>query len=90
MVIALAGNSNKRVPHELRGYDSRSVGWRSDRGALVCAAMSADETLQQSDLLKELKALVARCDGAEGVQPDGSNMQTITAHAAIAKAEGHE
>lgn len=40
------------------------------------------------DLLKALKELVARCDGAEGVRADGSNIQTIQAHAAIAKAEG--
>jgi hypothetical protein len=31
----------------------------------------------------ELRALVTRCDGAEGVQPDGSNMDTSSAHAAL-------
>lgn len=40
------------------------------------------------DLLRELKALVERCDGEEGIQPDGSNMDTLAAHAAIRKAEG--
>lgn len=40
------------------------------------------------DLLAALKELVIRCDGEEGVTEDGSNIQTIQAHAAIAKAEG--
>lgn len=40
------------------------------------------------DLLAALKELVARCDGEEGVGADGSNIQTIAAHAAIKKAEG--
>lgn len=30
-----------------------------------------------------LRALVTRCDGAEGLQDDGSNMSTIAAHAAL-------
>jgi len=40
------------------------------------------------DLLDALKDLVARCDGDEGVRPDGSNIQTMAAHAAILRAEG--
>lgn len=40
------------------------------------------------ELLAALKELVARCDGEEGVGADGSNIQTIAAHAAIKKAEG--
>ena len=42
------------------------------------------------ELLAALKELVERCDGPEGVRPDGSNIQTIRAHAAIAKAEGEQ
>jgi len=40
------------------------------------------------DLLAALQELVARCDGEEGIRKDGSNIQTMQAHAAIAKAEG--
>ena len=39
------------------------------------------------DLLAALQNLVNRCDGAEGVRADGSNIQTIRAHAVLAKAE---
>jgi hypothetical protein len=39
-------------------------------------------------LLKELRALVLRCDGAEGVRADGSNIDTCAAWAAIRLAEG--
>ena len=38
------------------------------------------------DLLAALKELVSRCDGEEGIVRDGSNIQTIKAHAAIKKA----
>lgn len=41
-------------------------------------------------LLAELVALVVRCDGAEGVRADGSNIDTSAAHAAIYKALGVE
>jgi len=39
------------------------------------------------DLLEALRDLVARCDGSEGVRADGSNIETLAAHLAIAKAE---
>lgn len=38
---------------------------------------------RQNDLYAALRELVTRCDGAEGVQPDGSNMDTTDAHAAL-------
>ena len=41
------------------------------------------------DLLTALQDLVERCDGAEGVRADGSNIQTMRAHAAIEKATGN-
>lgn len=31
---------------------------------------------------------LSRCDGREGERADGSNIQTMQAHAAIAKAKG--
>ena len=39
-------------------------------------------------LLLELQKLIERCDGEEGIQPDGSNMETSLAHAAIKLALG--
>lgn len=36
-----------------------------------------------ADLERELSALVLRCDGPEGVRADGSNIQTISAHALL-------
>lgn len=41
------------------------------------------------ELLDALRELVARCDGLEGVRADGSNIQTMRAHAALEKAEPH-
>lgn len=37
------------------------------------------------ELVEALKELVARCDGAEGVRADGSNIQTHNAHALLTK-----
>lgn len=57
----------------------------------VCSVASLAEArliAAAPDLLAALKELVARCDGEEGVGADGSNIQTIAAHAAIKKAEG--
>lgn len=36
------------------------------------------------ELLEALRELVERCDGDEGVRADGSNIQTMRAHAVIA------
>jgi hypothetical protein len=47
----------------------------------------APKRVMPADMLAAaLKALVVRCDGAEGVQSDGSNMDTSAAHAALKKA----
>jgi len=37
----------------------------------------------QNELFAALKELVDRCDGPEGVRADGSNIQTMRAHAAL-------
>ena len=58
-----------------------NIAKREQHGRLIAAA---------PELLEALKKLVYRCDGSEGVQPDGSNMCTLEAHAAIRKAEGNE
>jgi len=34
-------------------------------------------------LFEALKELVLRCDGADGVRADGSNIDTLAAHAAL-------
>jgi hypothetical protein len=39
------------------------------------------------ELLAALEELVQRCDGPEGVRADGSNIQTIAAHALLAKVQ---
>ena len=41
-----------------------------------------------AELLAALEELVLRCDGAEGVRSDGSNIQTMRAHAVLARAKG--
>lgn len=46
------------------------------------AAAHADPT---AELIAALQDLVTRCDGDEGVRADGSNIQTIRAHAVLAK-----
>lgn len=40
------------------------------------------------ELLEALRELVTRCDGEPGVRADGSNIDTMQAHAALDKAEG--
>ena len=54
-------------------------------GALLKYEMMAENA---REVLESLEDLVERCDGAEGVRSDGSNIQTIRAHAAIEKARG--
>jgi hypothetical protein len=38
--------------------------------------------------IEALRDLVERCDGEEGVRPDGSNISTYRAHAELSKSEG--
>jgi len=45
---------------------------------------------QELELYTALDELVMRCDGEEGVRADGSNIQTIRAHAVLAKIEEKE
>lgn len=53
-------------------------------GVVIFLAMTR-VTLQKENakLHKALRDLVDRCDGTEGVQQDGSNMDTYSAHAAL-------
>jgi len=48
--------------------------------------VAADE--RERVLLEALHELVKRCDGEEGVRADGSNIQTIAAHAALERVRG--
>ena len=45
----------------------------------------ADLIAAAPELQAELESLVARCDGEEGVRADGSNIQTVSAHALLAR-----
>ena len=40
------------------------------------------------EMAEALADLVERCDGEEGIRADGSNIQTMRAHAVLAKAKG--
>jgi hypothetical protein len=62
---------------------------RSRQLVADCCSTEADARLIAAapDLLAALIDLTTRCDGEEGVRADGSNIQTMRAHAAIAKAE---
>lgn len=74
---------------------------RPTNGALlrdeIATLYSCDDDPEQSananliaaapELLVALRDLVARCDGHAGVLADGSNIDTLAAHVAIAKAE---
>lgn len=41
-------------------------------------------------VIDALIELVKRCDGSEGVRADGSNIDTLAAHMALAKAKGED
>lgn len=71
-------------PNGSSGYEMR------DPTRFVHKANYADARLIAAapDLLEALRDLVARCDGPEGVRADGSNIETLAAHVAIAKAAG--
>jgi hypothetical protein len=59
--------------------------------ATACIEVTPIDTRNSlNELLAALRELVERCDGEEGVRADGSNIQTMAAHAAIEKAEGKE
>lgn len=57
----------------------------SDHGSSDAAASRVAHLNGSSDgdLRKALQNLVIRCDGAEGVREDGSNIDTMEAHAAL-------
>lgn len=60
-------------------------------GASVAVAYDAADgpmLAAAPELYAALRDLVARCDGEEGIRADGSNIETMRAHAALAKADG--
>ena len=61
----------------------------SAQDMMARAVSDAQEILRLRDQNRELTAaleeLVRRCDGDEGVRADGSNIQTMRAHAILAK-----
>lgn len=46
-------------------------------------AVASTLATENAALREALEDLVSRCDGAEGVRADGSNIQTMRAHAAL-------
>lgn len=58
--------------------------------AFANAALIADAPrlyAENAELVEALRELVERCDGVEGVRGDGSNIQTMRAHALLARIE---
>lgn len=52
------------------------------------ASANARPIAAAPDLYEALRELVSRCDGDAGVRADGSNIETMQAHAALDKVEG--
>lgn len=100
LVIVSGHDTNKETTVEMYDeYDSRySIDFDDVDDAVRCAEVALAEPYVfiiyarkfgvTTDVLVALEDLVARCDGEEGVRADGSNIQTMRAHAAIAKATG--
>ena len=64
-----------------RKDNDAEVAWLRERAALV---RERDAIRAMHDILeRELRALVIRCDGADGVRSDGSNIDTLIAHAVL-------
>lgn len=64
--------------------DSAFGAWRAAMPNLAAARLCA----AAPQLLAELRRLVERCDGEEGVRADGSNIDTRAARALLEKLEG--
>jgi len=74
---AIHDQPDKRGRHE-----QLATVYTKDNARLIAAA---------PELLAALEELVLRCDGEEGVRADGSNIQTMRAHAILEKIGGeHE
>lgn len=74
---------NMAIQHE--GPNDPWIGAHHDLDGDWVRASDALELL--TDIGSVLESLVARCDGDEGVLPDGSNIDTQEAHAILAKLE---
>ena len=61
---------------------------RVDVGNTPTGSARAHLIAAAPELLDALRELVARCDGEEGVRADGSNIQTMRAHAVLATIDG--
>lgn len=85
-----AGDYTKGEPRLVNRFSAAISPHLNQGGTMEEARANARLIKAAPRLLEALKALVARCDGDEGVQADGSNMDTLAAHAVIAEAEGGE
>lgn len=65
----------------LRSTEAERDGWMAD--AKLCAINTDYWQTRAEQAEAELKRLVERCDGPEGIMMDGSNIQTIAAHACL-------
>lgn len=65
--------------------DGLIIALERDRDILCARATALRE--ERDALRAALADLVARCDGDEGVRADGSNIQTMAAHAVLAALE---
>ena len=74
------GSLEEDGPKAEEGLGFHASGYMAECDARLMAAAP--------ELLAALLNLVARCDGEEGVRANGSNIDTLAAHFAIAKAEG--
>lgn len=64
--------------------------WIDCGNSCPATIMSLRDALKKSlkrnrEITSALKSLVARCDGADGVRGDGSNIDTSRAHNALTK-----
>ena len=82
----------RRLPYEsadeliLReGLDSYEHRWLHDFIQRWDRALETNDLPSREDVLSVLDDLVTRCDGAEGVRADGSNIDTLNARMMLEK-----
>lgn len=72
---------NDNLRREMHGLREEIKAAEAAKQSAEVAAMVAEAA--RRDMENALRELVTRCDGAEGVQEDGSNMNTLAAHEAL-------
>ena len=72
---------NDNLRREMHGLREEIKAAEAAKQSAEVAAMVAEAA--RRDMESALRELVTRCDGAEGVQEDGSNISTLHAHAVL-------